>query len=235
VKAGYDGIEHINMLFLNFLATHETDTRDTTRFTLVGEKAADLDLESKEVKAFVELLRDRKTLIDPTLGAFEGLLAGQPGEIIPGLEPMVARMPPVAQRGWLLNGVAGQDVEQYRKAFQACLDLVRVLHQAKVPLVIGTDSLAGLMYHHELALFVRAGVPAAATLKMATIGAAQWLGQGKRLGSIAKGKAADLVVIDGDPLKQIDDIGKVVSTMKAGVVYPSAPLYRAFGIQPLVE
>ncbi len=38
VRAGYDGIEHINMLFLNFFATHETDTRDTTRFTLVGDK-----------------------------------------------------------------------------------------------------------------------------------------------------------------------------------------------------
>ena len=40
VDAGYDGIEHINMLFLNFLATHDTDTRDTTRFTLVGDHAA---------------------------------------------------------------------------------------------------------------------------------------------------------------------------------------------------
>ena len=43
IDAGYDGIEHINMLFLNFLATHDTDTRDTTRFTLVGDHAAELD------------------------------------------------------------------------------------------------------------------------------------------------------------------------------------------------
>src|SRR5262249_56497645 len=47
VRAGYDGIEHINMLFLNFFANHDTDTRTTQRFTLVGEKAAGFDLGSE--------------------------------------------------------------------------------------------------------------------------------------------------------------------------------------------
>ena len=68
VRAGYDGIEHINMLFLNFFATHETDTRDTTRFTLVGDKARDFDLEEQAGRSeFLELLKQHKTVIDPTL------------------------------------------------------------------------------------------------------------------------------------------------------------------------
>ena len=49
VRAGYDGIEHVNMLFLNFFADHDTDTRTTTRFTLVGDRAATFDLKSKPV------------------------------------------------------------------------------------------------------------------------------------------------------------------------------------------
>src|SRR6185436_10628098 len=65
VKAGYDGIEHINMLFLNFLADHETDTRTTKRFTLVGDKAGALDLKSKPVVDFIGLLKQRQTVIDP--------------------------------------------------------------------------------------------------------------------------------------------------------------------------
>ena len=42
VRAGYDGIEHVNMLFLNFFADHDTDTRTPLRFSLVGDKAADV-------------------------------------------------------------------------------------------------------------------------------------------------------------------------------------------------
>src|SRR5207237_10705780 len=67
VRAGYDGIEHINMLFLNFLADHDTDTRTPTRFTLVGDKAASLDLKSKPVTEFLALLRERRTVVDPTV------------------------------------------------------------------------------------------------------------------------------------------------------------------------
>ena len=57
----------------------------------------------------------------------------------------------------------------------------------------------------------------------------------KQFGSIAKGKRADLVVIDGDPLAGVHALGRVVSTMRAGVIYPSAPLYRAVGVRPIVE
>lgn len=235
VRAGYDGIEHINMLMLNFLATKETDTRDTTRFTLVGDKAAGIDLKSKRVKAFIKLLEAEKVVVDPTISVFEDILYGQPGEIIPGREALVARLPPINQRDAKVNGLPGQDVAQYRKSFQRCLDMIKALYDAKVTLVIGTDTLAGLFHHHEMKLFVRAGIPTAAVLRMATIDAARVLGADKELGSIKVGKTADLVVVDGDPLKNIDDISRVVSTMRGGVIYPSAPLYRAYGITPLVE
>src|SRR5204863_3188328 len=69
VKAGYDGIEHINMLFNNFFADHDTDTRTTLRFSLVGDKAASFDLKSKPALDFFGLLKEHHTLIDPTLGA----------------------------------------------------------------------------------------------------------------------------------------------------------------------
>jgi imidazolonepropionase-like amidohydrolase len=235
VRAGYDGIEHINMLFLNFLATHDTDTRDTTRFTLIGDQATAVDLQSARVQQFLELLRQRQTVIDPTLNAFESLFAGEAGAIIPGMETLAARMPANYQRGLKLNGLPDMDHAQYLRSWQCVLDLVRALYLAQVPLVIGTDNTAGIMFHHELALFVKAGVPPAAALQMATLGAARALGADAELGSIAVGKRADLVVVDGDPLRRITDVGRVVSTMRGGVVYPSPPLYAAHGIQALVE
>ena len=67
---------------------------------------------------------------------------------------------------------------------------------------------------------------------MATIVPARVMKKDKETGSIDAGKVADLVVVDGDPLARIDDLGKVVSTMKAGVVYASAPLYASVGVAP---
>jgi len=78
-------IEHVNMLFLNFFATHDTDTRDTTRFTLVGDKAATVrSQEQAPARDFFALLKEHHTVIDPTVGAFEDLLVGQQGKIHAG-------------------------------------------------------------------------------------------------------------------------------------------------------
>ena len=232
VRAGYDGIEHVNMLFLNFFADHDTDTRTTTRFTLVGDKAASFDLKSKPAVDFFALLASHHTVVDPTLDAFEDLLVGQPGKITPGLEAMVARLPVQTQRGFLMGGLPlGDKAELYRSSYDKLLAMVKALHDHKITVVAGTDMLAGLMLHHELALFVRAGITPADALRMATLEPARVMKVDKRTGSVAEGKAADLVVVDGDPLARIDDLDKTVSTMRAGVVYPCAPLYDAVGVK----
>src|SRR5262252_2605437 len=82
VRAGYDGIEHANMLFLNFFADHETDTRTTLRFSLVADKAAAFDLKSKPVTDFITLLKQHKTLVDPTANVFEMLFVAEQGKLI---------------------------------------------------------------------------------------------------------------------------------------------------------
>ncbi len=232
VEAGYDGIEHVNMLFLNFFATHDTDTRDTTRFTLVGEKAASLDLKSKPVTDFFKLLHKHHTVIDPTCDAFEDLLVGKQGQIIPGLEPLVARLPVQVARGFLQGGLPHEGKEAlYKQSYDRMLTMVKALADAKVTVVAGTDTLAGLMLHHELQLFVRGGIKPADALRMATLDPARSMKKDKETGSIEAGKVADLVVVDGDPLAHIEDLDKVVTTVKSGVVYASAPLYAAVGVQ----
>jgi hypothetical protein len=234
VRAGYDGIEHINMILLNFLATHDTDTRDTTRFTLIGERAADLDLASPPVVAFVKLLAQRKIVIDPTINVFEDLLVGEQGKITPGLEATVARLPAQTQRGYLQGGLPLDDARRarYRAGFDKLLAMTKALYDGHVPLVIGTDAIAGVMYHHELALFARAGIPNAAILRMATVDAARALRQAQRFGAIAPGLRADLVVVDGDPLARIGDAARTVTTMRAGVTYDTAALHAAVGVAP---
>lgn len=94
-------------------------------------------------------------------------------------------------------------------------------YKAGVKIAFGTD--AGVYKHGmnwlEFGLMIDAGMPAMETIKAATINAAELLGEKERLGSIEAGKLADIVAVDGDPLKDSKVFGKVVFVMKDGVVY----------------
>jgi imidazolonepropionase-like amidohydrolase len=234
VRQGLDEIQHVNMLFLNFLADRVQDTRTPARFTAVAENAALLDLGSEPVRDFIELLKQRDVVVDPTVAVFEEMFLGRPGQVSPGYEAIAARLPPQVRRGLLQGGLPvpeGMD-ERYRASFEAMLAMVRLLHEAGVRMVAGTDAFAGFALHRELELYVRAGIPAARVLQMATLGAARLLGRDAELGSIAPGKLADLVLVDGEPIWNIPDIRKVELVLKDGKLFRSAELYRAVGIQP---
>jgi imidazolonepropionase-like amidohydrolase len=99
-------------------------------------------------------------------------------------------------------------------------------------MIPGTDSLAGYTLHHELELYVRAGIPAAEVLRMATLTPALVMGVNKDLGLVAPGKLADMVLIDGDPTKDIRDIRKIAAVIKGGKVYDPAAIEKALGIAP---
>ncbi len=234
VKAGYDGVEHINQVMLNFFATHDTDTRDTTRFTLVGEKMPAFDLDGKPMRELIDLFKKHKTVIDPTLVPFQDLIAGVPGKITPGLEPVVERLPAQVQRRFLTGGLPldGDKRELYAKAWTKLLAAVKTLHKAKVHLVAGTDHIGGLMLHEELRLFVKAGISTTDTLRAATIEAARGLRMETKFGSISVGKRADLAILTGDPIADITKLRTIERTVRAGVIYTSAPLFESVGVKP---
>jgi len=111
------------------------------------------------------------------------------------------------------------------------LRMTKRMYDAGIPILAGTDATAGLWLHRELELEVRAGIPAVQALRIATFNAAQLL-KANDLGSIAPGKKADLVLVDGNPAENISDIRRCRLVMKNGVMYQSADIYRAVGITP---
>ncbi len=231
VDAGYDEIQHANMLFLNFMPDVK-DTRTPQRFTAVAERGADLDLESAEVRAFIEKLHAHGTVIDPTVTIFEGMFTARTGTMSPSYAMMADRFPPQVRRYFLTGGlpVTAENDERYRQSFARMLDLVRTLHTAGIRIVAGTDGLAGFTLHRELELYVKAGIPATDVLRIATLTPAEILGRTKDLGTIEPGKLADFIVVDGDPTQNISDIRRVVKVVKNGMVFVPADLYRELGV-----
>jgi imidazolonepropionase-like amidohydrolase len=94
-------------------------------------------------------------------------------------------------------------------------------YRAGVPIAFGTDS--GVSHHgenaREFALMVEAGMPPMQAIQSATISAAKLLRAEKDLGSIEKGKLADLIAVQGDPLQDISLLTNIRFVMKDGVVY----------------
>lgn len=86
--------------------------------------------------------------------------------------------------------------------------------------------------HRELELYAEAGIPPSEVLRIATIAPAKLLKLDSTAGSITPGKLADLVLVDGDPTKNISDIRKTLTVMKDGVPFMADDLCAAAGIQP---
>jgi imidazolonepropionase-like amidohydrolase len=234
IEEGADEIQHINFIVLNFFFDEVKDTRTPARFTAVAEHAAELDLSSERVRSFVKLMLDHKTVLDPTVNVFEEMFLSRPGVMDPVVAPVASRLPAQVRRGYLAQGLPvpeGKD-ERYRASAAALLKLVKLLYDSGVPLVAGTDALAGFVLPSELDYYVQAGIPAPKVLQIATLGAARVMHHDDTLGSIEKGKLADVILVDGDPASHIGDIRKVVTVVKDGVVYDPAVLYASLGVAP---
>jgi hypothetical protein len=234
VDAGADEIQHMNFIVLNFLFDTVKDTRGTARFTAVAQHAAELGPDKPKVQEFIGFLKVHHTVLDPTMGIFEGLFCGDPAAVTPGLEAVVPRFPPQIRRTMLSGALAppkGQEAA-YREAFPAMLRLLKALSDAGVTLIPGTDTLPGYSLLHELELYVRAGIPAAQVLRMATLTSAQVSGADAERGTIAAGKLADMILIDGDPTARIEDVHRIEVVIKGGHVYDPAQIEAALGIAP---
>jgi len=101
-----------------------------------------------------------------------------------------------------------------------------------VPIVAGTDNNTGSTFILELELYQHSGIPAPSVLQIATIGAARVMKDDRDYGSIAVGKVADLIVVNGRPAERVSDLRNLEQVVRAGRVYLPAALRSAvFGTQ----
>jgi imidazolonepropionase-like amidohydrolase len=108
-----------------------------------------------------------------------------------------------------------------REAGPKMLDMARRAHAGGVKIAFGTDS--GVSAHGdnagEFALLVRAGMTPLQAIQSATVNAADHLGLAAEIGTLAPGKAADLVAVRGDPLADVTELGRMRFVMKGGTVH----------------
>ena len=234
IRDGADEIQHMNFVFLNFMPD-VTETRTPARFTEPGRRAAALDLNSPQVNQFMALLKEHHTVIDPTMAIWEATYTDRPGTIPRQDAYMFDRLPLQIQRGSKAAGNAlpvpdAATDQLYRASYANFVRMVKKLYDNGITIVAGTDQGSGYSLHRELEIYNEAGIPAPEVLRMATLTAAQIMKRDTDLGSIAPGKLADMILVNGDPTTTISDIRKIDTVIKGGAVMYPAELYPAMGV-----
>jgi imidazolonepropionase-like amidohydrolase len=232
VAAGYDELTHLNFVAMEAMPKEVVDKANTRqRMEGPAKYFKDVDLDAEPMKGFIASLAAKKIVVDPTIVIFEGLLAQDGGKPAPAYEPYMNIISPVMDRTFRAGGyplVEGYTRDDYRKSYANMIKLVGRLHQAGVPIVAGTDGW-GIELVRELEIYQQAGMSPAAVLQSATIVPARVVGADKRIGSIAVGKEADMVLVDGDPSKEIGALRRVVTVVSDGYVMDGDALRKAAG------
>jgi imidazolonepropionase-like amidohydrolase len=236
VEAGYDEIQHINQVLLNFLVKPDTDTRTLERFYLPARQVAGLDFDSKPVQDYIAFLKAHGTVIDPTLATFDFIRQrdGTPSAMLAGV---YSHLPPDIQRQRRVGTMDIPDdatAELFDKSYAKMVEFVGRMYRAGIPLVAGTDEIPGFTLQRELELYVQAGLTPAQALQVATRNGALYTRTTADRGRIAPGMLADLVLVDGDPTRDITDLRKIALVVTQGRLLSPTRIYKALGIAPFV-
>src|SRR6478752_9297947 len=167
---------------------------------MVDPKSQTIDPDAPNVKKIIKLLLDHHIVVDDTLALMEVILHPLDHPMA-SFEPGILKVAPELKEGLETMGAPAPKADQSAATFRAMEATVRVLHQAGVPIVAGTDqAVPGFSLDREIELYVQAGFTPMEAIQAATLVPARALGMEKDSGTVEAGKRADVLVVDGNPL-----------------------------------
>jgi imidazolonepropionase-like amidohydrolase len=224
---GIDNLEHGFLASTDFVTDKQPDVcpgqgRGQQTITAVDQDGAPF-------KALVKKLVDKKIALTSTLTVFETFTPGRPKP--PGLDVLVADLRQQYERTF--ERVSQNAQSNYAKLFPKAMAMEYAFVKAGGLLIAGTDPtgsggvIPGYSNQRQVELLVEAGFTPLEAISISTLNGAKYLGRDSRLGSLAVGKQADLVVIAGDPSKSIADIRNVETVFKNGVGFDPTKLIES--------
>ena len=232
IADGYDEITHIYFVMMQAMPDEVVKVSNgMARFQGPGKFAKDVDLDAEPMKSLIATMAEKKIASDPTLVIAESLYVPENGDLSPSYAAFVGTLPPTIERGFRQGGFVPQEGvtrADYRASFNKIGQLVGALHKAGVPVVAGTDG-SGMELVHEMELYTQFGFTNAEALAAGTIATARLVGADDHTGSIAVGKDADLVLVEGDPSKTIGDLRHTKVVMMEGKLMDADALRAAGG------
>ena len=221
---GIDDLEHGFFPATDFVADKQPDVCPGQ--ARGQQTIASIDENGGPFKALVKKLVDKRVALTSTLTVFETFTRGRP--MPPGLDVLTPPLQEAFRRAY--DRVQQNQQSVYAALFPKGMALERAFVKAGGLLVAGTDPtgaggvVPGYADQRQIELLVDAGFTPVEAIKIGTLNGAQYLGREARIGSIAVGKQADLVVVQGDPSTTIADIRRVETVFKRGVGFDPVKL-----------
>jgi imidazolonepropionase-like amidohydrolase len=224
---GIDNLEHGFMASTDFVADKRPD--ECPGQAKGQQTIAALDENGAPFKALVKKLVDKHVALTSTMTVFETFTPGRP--MPRGLDVLVAPLREQFQRAY--DRVQQNQQSLYKTLFPKGMALERAFAQAGGLLTAGTDPtgsggvIPGFADQREIELLVDGGFTPVQAISIATLNGAKYLGRDAKIGTIATGKQADLVVVNGDPSRTVEDVRRVETVFKAGVGYDPVKLVQS--------
>jgi imidazolonepropionase-like amidohydrolase len=221
---GIDNLEHGFMAATDFVADKKPDVCPGQA---VGQRTmAALDENGEPFKTLVKKLVEKHVALTSTLTVFETFTPGRP--LPPGLDVLLPELKQQFESNYARTAQNQQSL--YKTLLPKGMALERAFARAGGTLIAGTDPtggggvVPGYSNERQLELLVEEGFTPLEAIRIGTLNGATYLGRDARIGSIARGKQADLVVVDGDPSTAIADVHKVETVFKQGVGFDPVKL-----------
>ena len=232
-ELGVDGLEHAlptspDLLEPEARAEYLAGLGPDSKFMYRWFELADYD--GPLFRELVDTLADRRITTNMTLVVNELVYNLDRLDEVAGPEWRALELPQSLEnwRTTILGSGAGwtpEDYERARAAMPKVLEFTRRLHDAGVPMMIGTDSRGGTtFYARELELHVEAGIPVWEVLRMATSKTADILEIGDRTGRVREGYEADVAFLEADPSLDIASAERVRAVLTNGDLLIAATL-----------
>jgi hypothetical protein len=233
INAGYNEITHLNFAIMQAMPQSVVDqSNGVQRFYGPERYAGDVDLARPPMTTLLDVMQAKGIASDPTIAGFEGLWGCVPGKVAAAQAPWAGRLPPAMIRAATYASCApspGITSAQSAASLAKFLELIGDMHRRGIPIVAGTDA-APWDLVRDLELFHQAGFTPAEAIAAATIVPARLSGLAQQTGSIAVGKRADLVLVEGDPEKTLGDLRDVVWVMRDGRLMSSNEVGALVGL-----
>jgi enamidase len=228
-ELGIDNLEHGFTAATDFVTDKQPDVCPPGRART--DALLDLDVEGAEVQALFRTLIDNDVAVTSTLPVFEIGTPGRPMAPAAALDAMAPDARDRYMRQWAR--VAQGNSADAVAAFAKNMAMEKAFADAGGLLVAGTDPtgyggvVAGYANHRQVELLVEAGFTPEEAIEISARNGARYLGIDGRTGSVEVGKAADLMVVRGNPAAEIADIREVVLVFKDGIGFDATALFAS--------
>jgi imidazolonepropionase-like amidohydrolase len=227
-EAGQRSLEHVTVLLQALIALEKKEGRTSKELTAAAFDA----LEGETGAALSAAMVKNGAWHTPTLVLAQSFLLR--AELAAKPDDRRKYMAPEVKELWDKNNpvpasVSPEEMAERKQGLQRMVGIVGRMHRAGVPMLAGTDPptrdvFPGFSLHDELGLLVQAGLTPLQALQAGTLNAAKCLGLADSHGTVEKGKVADLLLLDADPVSDIANTQKIAAVIWGGKILPRPAL-----------